>query len=106
MSMTLDRAYKIIEEQKNAFLDEYIDYGSIVEAYDIALKAIKDLEPIIPKSKKIGFNDITIEPDGTKDEEISYITNYYCGNCGEDIRKYNNFCHICGRKINWEKIND
>lgn len=42
MSMTLDRAYKIIEEQKNAFLDEYVDYGSVAEAYDIALKAIKD----------------------------------------------------------------
>ena len=102
MSMTLDRAYKIIEEQKNTFLDKYIDFGGYAEAYDIALEAVKNLAPIKPKEKTIIIDDIGTNEYGYSVKDTYSVTNYYCGNCGEDIRKYNNYCHLCGRKIKWE----
>lgn len=106
MSMTLDRACKIIKAQKNAFLDEYIDCGGYAEAYDIAIEAIKNLAPIKPKSRKLEFVNTTINPDKTVDKEVSYMTNYYCGNCGMDTRKDRNYCAFCGKKIDWEKVDD
>ena len=74
--MTFDRAYNIIKEQKNIFLDTYVDYAGVAEAYDIALEAINNLAPVKPKSRKLEFVNTTINPDKTVDEEVSYMTNY------------------------------
>lgn len=39
--MTNNDAIRILTEQKNKFLDEWVDYGGVAEAYNMAINALK-----------------------------------------------------------------
>lgn len=39
--MTKTQAIKILTQQKNEFLDTYIDYAGVAEAYDMAIELLK-----------------------------------------------------------------
>ena len=39
--MTKTQAIKILTQQKNEFLDTYIDYAGVVKAYDMAIELLK-----------------------------------------------------------------
>ena len=43
--MTNKQAIAIMEQQKNEFLDEYVDFGGVTEAYNMAIKALEQPEP-------------------------------------------------------------
>lgn len=44
--MTRHDAIKKLTQLKNKFLDEYIDYDGTTSAYDMAIEALKEPEPI------------------------------------------------------------
>ena len=37
----INSAIKILEQQKNAFLDDWVDYGGVTKAYNLAIKALE-----------------------------------------------------------------
>lgn len=39
--MTKTQAIKILTQQKNEFLDTYIDYAGVAKAYDMAIELLK-----------------------------------------------------------------
>jgi len=39
--MTKTQAIKILTQQKNEFLDTYIDYAGVANAYDMAIELLK-----------------------------------------------------------------
>ena len=38
--MTNEEAIRILNEQKNKFMDEWVDFGGVNEAYNMAIKAL------------------------------------------------------------------
>lgn len=46
----------------------------------------KEQEAVEPKRKDIAHNDI----------------DWFCGNCGHCVRRLDNYCSRCGRKVKWE----
>lgn len=73
--MTNQQAMKLLEEQKNGFLDEFIDYSGIVEAYNMGIRALETT------TRKIEFDSI------------------HCAACGRRLKYDAKFCDQCGRKI-------
>ena len=73
--MTNQQAMKLLEEHKNGFLDEFIDYSGIVEAYNMGIRALETT------TRKIEFDSI------------------HCSACGRRLKYDAKFCDQCGRKI-------
>lgn len=65
--MTNKEAIRILNEQRNEFMDEWVDYGGVNEAYNIAIQALKEQEAVEP---------------------INSYGTLRCGNC-ENIVGYN-----------------
>ena len=66
--MTREEAIKILTEQKNRFLDEYVDYGRVAEAYDMAFAALVESgkEQQESTSDKIILHNDKVIIDGNK----------------------------------------
>ena len=45
--MTSQEAIRILDEQRNKFMDEYVDYGGVNEAYNMAIQALKEQEAVV-----------------------------------------------------------
>lgn len=43
--MTNEEVINILRREKNAILDDYLDYGGISEAFDIAIEALQRQQP-------------------------------------------------------------
>lgn len=87
--MTREIAITIMERQKNVFLEEYVDFGTVAEAYDMAIEAlaqerktgkwIEDDDEIISGHCSVcGWSAILYETD--------VVGMPYCPNCGADMR--------------------
>ena len=76
--MTNEEATNILEHEKREFLDHFIDYGGVVEAYDMGIDALKRQ---IPVKSKIGYDRLL------------------CGYCEKTIHYNALWCPWCGRKI-------
>ena len=50
-----------------------------------ALSLLKEQEAIEPKQKDVAHNEI----------------NWFCGKCGHCVRRLDNYCSRCGRKVKW-----
>lgn len=90
--MTNQEAVRILNEQRNKFMDEWVDFGGVNEAYNIAIQALKEHE--------------AVEPDVDSEETC------ICGNCGENVGWYlagskepvrlGKYCPECGKAVKWE----
>lgn len=50
--MTKTQAIKILTQQKNEFLDTYIDYADVAKAYDMAIELLKKEDMENDKKRK------------------------------------------------------
>ena len=56
--MTSQEAIRILNEQRNKFMDEWVDFGGVNEAYNMAINLLKEQEKLIDADKlreKLGF---------------------------------------------------
>lgn len=44
VGMTNQEAIRILDEQRNKFMDEWVDFGGVNEAYNMAIQALKEHE--------------------------------------------------------------
>jgi len=86
--MTNQEAIRILNEQRNKFMDEWVDFGGVNEAYDMAIALLKEQEPIKPKSK-------------VRHGENGQIQ-HWCGNCMAMLHGKPKYCSNCGRQVKWE----
>ena len=42
--MTNQEAVRILNEQRNKFMEEWVDFGGVNEAYNMAIQALKEQE--------------------------------------------------------------
>ena len=52
-----------------------------------AIALLKEQEPVEPKRKDISHNNI----------------DWFCGKCGHCVRRLDNYCSRCGRKVKWNE---
>ena len=93
--MTNKEAVRILDEQRNKFMDEWVDFSGVNEAYNIAIQALKEQEAVKP----------------VRDKKTGRV--WLCGNCGSyvgfedhdenDPNEYDKFCRQCGRPVLWER---
>lgn len=91
--MTNQEAIRILNEQRNKFMDEWVDYCGINEAYNMAIQALKEQEAVRPEISETAtyHNGIT-----------SFHRIYSCGSCNEKISGDASFCQNCGKAVKWE----
>lgn len=87
--MTYEEAIRKIDSQKLQFLEDYVDYSGISEAYDMAIEA---LEKQIPK-----------KPIITRNEHSTRIIGYGCPACHKDVKGSDFYCWSCGQKLRWSE---
>lgn len=89
--MTKQEAIRILNEQRNKFMDEFIDYGGVNEAYNMAISLLKEQEP------KSGHWTV-----------LKNCSNagVYCSECQTKVfdhypmpKKLSRFCPHCGAKM-------
>ena len=85
--MTSHEAIRILDEQRNKFMDEYVDYGGVNEAYNMAIQALKEQEAVKPVFE-------------VKNPNV--VGQFHCGNCHHAFGLLHyKFCPECGRKVKW-----
>lgn len=77
--MTNKEAIRILDEQRNKFMDEWVDFGGVNEAYNMAIQVLKEQEEVEPFHRCIGKDFSLIE-----DSHFDY-------------------CPYCGKPITWAK---
>lgn len=90
MKMTNKEAIRILNEQRNKFMDEWVDFSGVNEAYNIAIQALKEQEAIKPSAR-----------DGANG--FGFV--WTCGACGEDLYPNNKkakYCSCCRQAVMWE----
>lgn len=55
--------------------------------YTDAIALLKEQEPVEPKRKDVAHNGI----------------DWFCGKCGHCVRRLDNYCSRCGRKVKWNE---
>lgn len=80
--MTYEEAIRKLEHQKLQFLEEYVDYSGISEAYDMAIEALEK-----QTAKKPYNNGLELE----------------CPYCNTLFVKGEKpmYCDICGQRLDW-----
>ena len=63
------------------------NYTILREGLDLAIEVLEKQMPGKPTAHDIGKSDTT----------------YYCKNCGNYVSKRDNYCRICGKKIEWDE---
>ena len=80
--MTNQEAIRILNEQRNKFMDEWVDFGGVNEAYNMAVNLLKEQEAVKPR--------------------VSCVEQR-CGNCNKIIEMDGWIaCPWCGKPIKWE----
>lgn len=95
--MTNEEAKRKIENQKLQFLEEYIDYGGISEAYDMAIQSLEKQIPKKPTPHKVDVEEIKI--GGTFWGKGTTV--YRCPNCDRLITRAYKHCMNCGQALDW-----
>lgn len=86
--MTNQEAIRILNEQRNKFMDECIDFSGVNEAYNTAINLLKEQDAVEPLD---AYFDL-YKSGGL----------FHCGHCKELIVKNQKYCHNCGRKVKWD----
>ena len=74
---TLERALRVLPSYVNSAFGDKQDKITVFEIIEL----LKAQEPVAPSVC-----------NGTS----------YCGNCGDQLNKLDNYCHECGRAVKWE----
>ena len=92
--MTNQEVIRILNKQRNEFMDKWVDFGGVNEAYNIAIQALKEHEAVKP----------------VRDKKTGRV--WLCGNCGSyvgfedhdenDPNEFDKYCRACGRPVLWE----
>ena len=83
--MTREEAIRKLQKQKAEYLEEWIDYSGVAEAYDMAIEAL--------------FAEaVRGEWNKTENDEME-ITGYYCSACDMPTDETTHFCPNCGAKM-------
>ena len=85
--MKNQEAALILNEQRNKFMDEWVDFGGVNEAYNMAIALLKEREPKTPIVK----------------ENVYGMKFYYCPTCNKAFYQNTNFnfCDKCGQEVTW-----
>lgn len=86
--MTNQEAIRILNEQRNKFMDEWVDFGGVNEAYNMAISLLKEQEAVKPKSKVRHGANAQIQ--------------HFCGNCNSMLHGKLKYCSECGKAVKWE----
>lgn len=86
--MTNQEAIRILDEQRNKFMDEWVDFGGVNEAYNIAIQALKEQEAVEPTLIREGRN--------------KNYNDYVCPRCDNEVVYEQNYCSECGIPFLWE----
>lgn len=101
--MTNQEAIRILNEQRNKFMDDWIDYGGVNEAYNMAISLLKEQEAVKPVEEFI---------KGANRYE------YHCKRCGNIVGTIfddkhpvfpgvklstKHFCDVCGQAVKWDE---
>lgn len=80
--MTNQEAIRILNKQRNEFMDKWVDFDGVNEAYNIAIQALEEQEAVKPRVSSIEQR---------------------CGNCNKVIEMDGWIaCPWCGKRIDWE----
>ena len=84
--MTNQEAIRILNEQRNKFMDEWVDFCGVNESYNMAIQALKEQEAVEP-----------IPPNDESDL-------WRCGNCNHQLFRctHQRYCEMCGHEVKWE----
>ena len=86
MVLSREMAIGILTEQKHRFLDEWVDYGNVANAYDMAIDCLKaEAKPVKPRAEKALLD--------------YHSWHYVCGACDGQIDIQDKFCRHCGKPI-------
>jgi len=84
--MELNVAVKIMESEKNRYLDEFIDYGNVVTAYKLAIESIQRRIAKFPIHAYMGEG----------------VLLFLCPECKALTMNGQRFCNTCGQRLNWD----
>ena len=85
--MTNKEAAQILKREKNRFLDEYVDYAGVTEAYNMAINQLnKQGEPRMV----IDISDVRKSCIRAK-----------CPNCNRVVCFAQRYCHNCTQPLEW-----
>lgn len=82
-------AIRIVEREKNRFLDNYVDFSGTEEAYNRAVAALKRQTPTPVIHAYMG-NGIIL---------------FTCPECKTLILYTQRFCNMCGQRLKWDENN-
>ena len=95
--MTNQEAVRILNEQRNKFMDEWVDFGGVNEAYNIAIQALKEQE--VPK-----WRLCSEELPETNDEVL--ITYTVFGNKKKRFVETASYCDDVDGEGHWNSVWD
>ncbi|MGN1155538.1 MAG: hypothetical protein ACI4TK_05135 [Agathobacter sp.] len=96
---------KIKDQKRLCFIEGYIKIQGITEAFDIAIKALEEIQ----QYRAIGTLEecrAAVDKQNAKKVGEPYI-NYYgnkkaeCLNCHCSVLHPSNYCKFCGQKLDW-----
>ena len=85
--MTNKEAAALLEQQKNEFLEHYVDYSGVVQAYNMAINLLNKQDK--PKMV-VDISDMT-KP----------LIHAHCPNCGRAVEFAERYCHNCTQPLEW-----
>ena len=99
--MKREEAIRKLQKQKAEYLDEWVDYSGVAEAFDMAIKA---LQREIPKNPIVNY---VVDSDGarrlnnfwTEDSLLCPVCHTYFGAFIEE-----GYCQECGQKLIQKRV--
>ena len=85
--MKREEAIEKLQKQKAEYLEKWVDYSGVVEAYDMAIEALSADRPM---------GEWIFNP---KDAIELMFTKPKCSECGFESSDGGNFCPNCGAKM-------
>ena len=98
--MTNQEAIRILDEQRNKFMDEYVDYCRVNEAYNMAIQSLK--EQSAKRGHWISVHDgevVSMDNNGCPERAC------FCSECktyldlSEEYAVHGIYCPVCGAKM-------
>lgn len=99
--MTNEEAIRILKEQRNRFMDEYVDFGGVNEAFSKAIALLKEQEAVSPHYTCLEY---------LVNGKVVEIYHPECPRCFEnglslwdaEIGKGQAYCKRCGQAVKWD----
>ena len=87
--MTNQEAVRILDEQRRRFMDEYVDFGGVNEAYNMAIDLLKKKEPQKVINRYAKWNSVLMGN---------------CPKCNAVLHEFDNAkaCGVCGQQVEWK----